>query len=270
MVMMRDVLRNIKKKYIYRMNEHFNWSYFKITSLCLERRDVNYLNLTIELTTGFILLFLIVKIVGKKIIKQITPFTFIAAIVLSELLGNAIYDPKTSLFKIIYSMSLWGGLLLIVEWIGQKSLRFRGIVEGKPSPLIKNGVINRIELKKNHLNMNQLQSLLRQSETFSIREVAYCYLEANGSISILKKSKYQKTTQEDFHFPSSPVAVPVTIIRDGEVLWDELKELNYSEAWLQEQLLRHGIAEYHNVLIAEWLEGDGLFVQTMDEYSKIE
>lgn len=42
------------------------------------------------------------------------------------------------------------------------------------------------------MNINQLQSLLRQSETFSIREVAYCYLEANGSISILKKSKYQK------------------------------------------------------------------------------
>jgi hypothetical protein len=27
------------------------------------------------------------------------------------------------------------------------------------------------------MSINQLQSLLRQSETFSIREVAYCYLE---------------------------------------------------------------------------------------------
>lgn len=63
------------------------------------------------------------------------------------------------------------------------------------------------------MNINQLQSLLRQSETFSIREVAFCYLEANGSISVLKKKKYQKTTQEDFNMPAKPVYVPVTLIR---------------------------------------------------------
>ncbi|WP_336622994.1 MULTISPECIES: YetF domain-containing protein [Peribacillus] len=35
----------------------------------------------------------------------------------------------------------------------------------------------------------------------------------NGSISILKKSKYQKTTQEDFNIPSKVVSVPVTLIK---------------------------------------------------------
>ena len=42
------------------------------------------------------------------------------------------------------------------------------------------------------MNLNQLQSMLRQSETFSIREVAFCYLEPNGSISILKKPRIKK------------------------------------------------------------------------------
>lgn len=81
-------------------------------------------------------------------------------------------------------MTLWGLLLFIVEYLGQKFLFFRGAFEGKPSPLIKNGIVDREELKKNKMNISQLQSLLRQSETFSIREVAFCYLEVNGSISI--------------------------------------------------------------------------------------
>lgn len=218
--------------------------------------------LTIELIVGFFLLFIIVKFVGKKIINQITPFTFIASIVLGELLGNALYDHQIGVFYIIYSMGLWAILLFIVEYLGQKYLWFRGMVEGKPSALINNGRVDYEELKKNRMNINQLQSLLRQSETFSIREVAFCYLEANGSISILKKTKYQKTTQEDFNLPIKPIYVPVTLIRDGKVLWDELNDLGFDESWLRTQLETQGIFEYHSVFLAEWLEGDGLFVQT--------
>jgi len=220
------------------------------------------LYLTIELTVGFFLLFVIVKFVGKKIINQITPFTFIASIVLGELLGNALYDHQIGVFYIIYSMGLWAILLFIVEYLGQKYLWFRGIVEGKPSALIKDGRVDYEELKKNRMNINQLQSLLRQSETFSIREVAFCYLEANGSISILKKTKYQKTTQEDFNLPITPIYVPVTLIRDGKVLWDELNDLGFDESWLKTQLETQEIFEYHSVFLAEWLENDGLFVQT--------
>ncbi|WP_455920636.1 DUF421 domain-containing protein [Priestia megaterium] len=218
--------------------------------------------LTIELTVGFFLLFIIVKFVGKKIINQITPFTFIASIVLGELLGNALYDHQIGVFYIIYSMGLWAILLFIVEYLGQKYLWFRGMVEGKPSALINNGRVDYEELKKNRMNINQLQSLLRQSETFSIREVAFCYLETNGSISILKKTKYQKTTQEDFNLPITPIYVPVTLIRDGKVLWDELNDLGFDESWLKTQLKTQEIFEYHSVFLAEWLENDGLFVQT--------
>jgi len=218
--------------------------------------------LTIEIITGFFLLFIIVKFVGKKIINQITPFTFIASIVLGELLGNALYDHQIGVFYIIYSMGLWAILLFVVEYLGQKYLSFRGIIEGKPSALIKNGIVDREELRKNRMNINQLQSLLRQSETFSIREVAFCYLEANGSISILKKTKYQKTTQEDFNMSVKPVYVPVTLIRDGEVLWDEVTDLGFDEDWLRDQLSSQKVSEYKTIFLAEWLEDDGLFVQT--------
>ncbi|MEH7548073.1 MULTISPECIES: DUF421 domain-containing protein [Bacillaceae] len=224
------------------------------------------MHITIELVVGFFFLFIIVKFVGRKIINQISPFTFIAAIVLGELLGNALYDHDIGVSYIIYSMMVWAGLLLSVEYLSQKFLKFRGVVEGKPSALIKNGIVNREELRKNRMNINQLQSLLRQSETFSIREVAFCYLEANGSISILKKSKYQKTTQEDFKLPSKGVYVPVTIIRDGEVLWDEIKDLGFDESWLKSQLIAQNITSYKDIFIAEWLQDDGLFIQ---EFTKI-
>ncbi|MEH7238283.1 DUF421 domain-containing protein [Bacillus sp. JJ1562] len=219
-------------------------------------------HLTFELILGFFLLFIIVKIVGRKIINQISPFTFISGIVLGELLGNALYDEKISAIYIVFSMCLWGLLIFIVEIIGQKILFLRGLFEGKPIALIKNGAIDKQALRKARMNINQLQSLLRQSETFSVREVAFCYLEANGSISILKKTKYQKTTVEDFNLPDKPVFVPVTLIRDGKVLWDEIRDLGFNEAWLMNQLHSQNVSDYKDVFLAEWQEGDGIFVQT--------
>lgn len=221
------------------------------------------LYITIKLLVGFIILFIIISFVGRKIINQITPFTFIGSIVIGEFLGNAVYEEHVSTLEIIYSISLWGLLLFIVEYLERKFLFFRGIVLGKPSALIKNGVIDREELKKCRMNINQLQSLLRQNETFSVREVAYCYLESNGSLSILKKSQYQKTTIEDLHLPEKTVHVPVTLIRDGKVLKDELKDIGFDETWLKKQLATHNISKYNDVFLAEWLEGDGIFVQKL-------
>lgn len=109
---------------------------------------MQFIYLTTELIIGFFLLFIIIKFVGRKIINQITPFTFISTIVLGELLGNAVYDQDINIFYIIYTMTLWGMLLFIVEYLGQKFLFFRGMFEGKPSALIKNGIVDREALKK--------------------------------------------------------------------------------------------------------------------------
>ncbi|MGG1370019.1 YetF domain-containing protein [Priestia megaterium] len=51
-------------------------------------------------------------------------------------------------------------------------------------------------------------------------------------------------------------------MRDGKVLWDELNDLGFDESWLKTQLKTQEIFEYHSVFLAEWLENDGLFVQT--------
>ncbi|AMX83692.1 hypothetical protein GS3922_08490 [Geobacillus subterraneus] len=223
---------------------------------------MKWLQLTLELVIGFILLFAVVKIAGKKLISQMSPFTFIAAIVLGELLGNALYDDHIHLWYIIYSITLWGGMLLLVEYASQKWLSFRLWSEGKPTVLIRNGAIDYEALKKSRLTLNQLQSLLRKHETFSIREVAFCFLEADGEISVLKQADHQKTTREDFHLPPHPVYVPVTLVRDGQLLRDELMELGKNEQWLTAELRKQGVSSWQEVLIAEWLEGKGLFVQT--------
>ncbi|WP_101841952.1 DUF421 domain-containing protein [Halobacillus sp. Marseille-P3879] len=221
---------------------------------------MDILQLSIKLVIGFLLLFFLIRVIGKKLIDQITPFHFISAIVLSELLGNAVYDENIPVISIVYTTVIWGGLLFVFEYIAQKSLLFRHFFEGQPTIVIRNGQIDFEQLNKARMNINQLQGLLRQSEIFSIREVAFALVESNGSISVLKKAQYQKTTLEDFNMPPHPVYLPVTLIKDGELIWENLEEINKERDWLKRELTSHGVSRIEDVLLAEWLENDGLMV----------
>lgn len=217
-------------------------------------------NLTIELIIGFFALLIITKILGKTQISQITPFEFISALVLGELVGNAIYDKDINIFYILYAVFLWAVLLYTIEILTLKFKGTREIFEGKPCILIRNGQIDFNELKKEKLDINELQSLLRAKDIFSMREIQYAILETNGSISVLKKSKYDNPTNEDLNLSEKHVYLPVTVILDGEVLWDNIKTCGFDEKWLKKQLHAKKITKIKEIFYAEWKEDEGLHI----------
>jgi uncharacterized membrane protein YcaP (DUF421 family) len=222
---------------------------------------MNYLTMVFELCIGFILLFTVMKILGKKQISQITPFDFISALVLGELLGNAIFDQNTGLVAIIIALAVWAVLIYIVDIIERKTLRIRGLMEGKPSLVVNKGKIDREALEKNKLNITQLQSMLRQKEVFSLRQVEYAILETNGTISILKKSPYDTPTLDDLNIPPSTVELPITMILDGQVLWKNIKSCGFNEQWMKNQLNSQGYDDPGDILFADWQQDEGLHVQ---------
>lgn len=232
------------------------------TKLEVDELNTNFFYLTIELLIGFTALLLITKLLGKTQITQLTPFDFISALVLGELVGNAIYDKEIGAHYVLYSVALWGILIYGVQALTQKRKKSRSLLEGNPAIIIRKGTIDYKELKKNHLDINQLQHLLRQKDVFSIREVEYGILEANGSVSILKKAKYDNPTTQDFQLPPKRVHLPVTFIMDGEMLEDNIRGAGFTKEWLELELQKKGIVNVKEVFYAEWLEGENLFVNT--------
>lgn len=225
------------------------------------RMRMDFLQIAVELLVGFISLFFTTKLLGKVTIIQVTPFEFISALILGELVGNAVYDKETGLAEILFSVIFWGLLIFLIELLTQKSLRMRGFLEGRPSVIIHKGKVRYKELKKNHLDLDQLQYFLRAKDTFSIREVEYAVLEKDGSVSVLKKSNYTIPTRDDHKMPDQPPFLPTTFISDGKLLKENLISNGFNETWLQKQLAKKGIHDYSQVLYAESSEGNSLYVE---------
>ncbi|MCO7175517.1 DUF421 domain-containing protein [Sporolactobacillus kofuensis] len=224
---------------------------------------MHFVKIAIELIIGFSGLFIMTKILGKATLAQVTAFDFISAIVLGEFVGNALYDKNVGIGSILYAIALWGLLIYLVEWCTQKFRSSRSFLEGKPAIIIRNGHLDRTAMKKEKLDIDMLLNLLRQKSVFSIREVAYAILETDGTVSVLKKSQYDTPTMEDLSQPKKSVYLPITIISDGEVDWENVKEAGLNEEWLLKNLRLHHIHNYKDVFYCEWKKDEGIFIEKM-------
>lgn len=229
---------------------------------------MGYGQLAMELILGFFSLLLFTRLIGKTQIIQLTAFDFISALIMGELLGNAIYDDDTGIAKILFAVTIWGLLVFAVQLVGQKSITLRNLLEGIPTLVIQKGVIDRQALKKNRMSINELQTLLRNKDVFSVREVEYAILEPNGSLTVLRKPEFDTPTLKDLNIPSTSKSLPIILVSDGIILNPELKKISKNESWLKTKLKKQGYTNINNIFFAEWREEDGLYVIEKDQLNK--
>src|SRR6478752_2620949 len=103
---------------------------------------MSYLGILIELVIGYFALFITVKCLGKTQISQITTFDFISALVLGDLVSNAVFQEDISIIEILFAIAVWGSLIYLTDMTSQKSRKLRRLFEGKPSIIINHGKID--------------------------------------------------------------------------------------------------------------------------------
>ncbi len=162
--------------------------------------------------------------------------------------------------QISVAILTWGAIIFTVEMVTEKLNKTRKLLVGEPNIVIREGNIKYDALKKAKLDMNSLQSLIRQEGYFSLQEVEYVIMESNGKISVLPKSEYDTPKTSDFNMPSKPVYLPIALILDGEVVKSNLTEVGFDEHWLRAQLAMQNITSFKEVLYAEWSTDKALYV----------
>lgn len=226
---------------------------------------MDYINIAAKLFFGLLALLLVTRLLGKKEISQLTPFDFIYSIVLGGLLEESIYDDQVSVFQLWFGVAIWGLLLFIIEKASQKSDKIRVLLKGDSSILIHNGKFNLEELKKNHLEMEQLRTMLRQQGVFSLREVKDLYLEPSGAISLRKFPEHGEVTPQMLGIKPKDEELNFMFIDEGEVNEITLHYCGKSMDWLYEELGKKGYTKIKDILYAEWTENDGFYIKTYRE-----
>lgn len=207
-----------------------------------------YIGIATKMLFGSLGVFILIRIIGKKAVSELTPFDLLYIIILGALVEEALYDDKVNVLHVFFAIALWGMVVYIVEKILEKTEVLSSIVHGEPSILIEKGQLNLQELNHNHFDMEQLRAMLRQENCYSIHEVYYAILEVNGSLTVIKK--------ENQEIPS------FLLIEEGHIKQKTLESVGKSEEWLRTELAELGYSSIEDILYCEWHEDkQELFVE---------
>ena len=202
-----------------------------------------YISITLKLVTGMIGILAFLRITGKAQMAQITPLDTVSAFVIGALVGGVLYNPDMSMLHIIFALIVWTGFNMLVRF-AMRSAYMRHLIKGKSDFLVKKGIINFGNFKRNSLEMEQFRMLLRQKGIFSMFDVEDVLFETNGAVIVL---------------PTGKTADSFLIVNNGEFVESGLAGSEKSKEWALYHIKRNGFNSPSELFCMEWTPNKGIY-----------
>ena len=202
-----------------------------------------YISITLKLVTGMIGILAFLRITGKAQMAQITPLDTVSAFVIGALVGGVLYNPDMSMLHIIFALIVWTGFNMLVRF-AMRSAYMRHLIKGKSDFLVKKGIINFGNFKRNSLEMEQFRMLLRQKGIFSMFDVEDVLFETNGAVTVL---------------PTGRTADSFLIVNNGEFVESGLAGSEKSKEWALYHIKRNGFNGPSELFCMEWTPNKGIY-----------
>lgn len=197
----------------------------------------------------FLILVVLSRSIGRKLLAQMSYFDFTVGITIGSISGSYVVQMIKGMWVLIAPLLL-ALLAISFDYIHLKSLRLRKIVEGEPVVVIQNGQILEKNMKKLRYHLDNLESQLRDKGVFDFNEVEFAVLEPHGQLSVLKKSQYLPLTPDDMNLSTKYKGLSTEIIKDGQVLEQNLKQNNLTWDWLEQELKKRNISNISDIIYA--------------------
>lgn len=195
-------------------------------------------------------LFVVAKLLGKKQLSKLSFFEYIVGITVGDIAGTLSMDLNLDLASGITSLVIWALIPILISFISLKSKKFRDIVEGNSTVLIKNGKIMEDNLKKERYTIDELLEQLRRKNVFRVADVEFATLETTGDLSVFLKREKQPLAVGDIAPYPPQIKEPQTVIMDGRILDESLATMGLNRGWLKRELDKIGITP-ENVFLAQ-------------------
>ncbi|MFT9497345.1 YetF domain-containing protein [Anaerosolibacter sp.] len=208
------------------------------------------INPAIRTVIAYFVLLILSRIMGRKMISQMTFFDFAVGITIGSVTANLALGPYNSIRSGVTVLIALTGLVVLLDFLHIKSFRFRKIIDSEPIVAIKNGQIIDDNLRKERFTIDELMMLLRQKNIFSIADVEFAVLEYDGKLSVLPKSQKQPLTPSDINVTTPYKGLTKDIIYDGNILEENFTNTQYNKTTLMNQLKMQGINDVSEVFYA--------------------
>ena len=204
---------------------------------------------------------------GKRQIGELQPSELVVAIMISDLATVPVSDIAIPLLSGVIPIMTLIIFEVTISFLTLKSEKARNIITGKPTYLIKDGIIAEKQMRNMRYNIEDLLEELRLKDCPNVADVHTAILETNGELSVVLKSDKRSVTPNDLKIKPNQESIPLVLISDGKIRFEHLRELNKDIKWLEKKLADRNIKSTKDVFLFS-IDSDGIITIQMKDGAK--
>lgn len=180
------------------------------------------------------------RLLGKRQLGEMELSEFVVAALIADLAAHPLQDLGIPMINGLVPILTLFCCEVAISRAALKSAKLRALLYGKPSMLIKKGVIDQREMAKNSFTTDELMQELRNQGVLDISKIEYGILETDGRLNVILYASESPVTPAMLNIETSRDAYPAIIINDGHVMETNLRHLGRDMNWLTKQLNERG------------------------------
>ena len=197
----------------------------------------------------YLAIILALRLMGKRQVGEMQPSELVVTILVSAVASVPMQDIDIPLSHGLVPVLTLIAAEVLISALTLKSSRLRQLLSGKPVPVISGGRLDQNALKKLRLSTDDLLEDLRLSGVFDLRQVQFAQLETNGQLSVLLRSGDAPATPAQLGQRVSQALPMRTLVADGALREEPLRQLGLSRDWLERILKAAGVRQLKEVFL---------------------
>ena len=199
-----------------------------------------------------LLVFFVIRLMGKRQIGEMQPFEFVITLILAEVACLPMNDPYIPLHFGVIPIVTLAFLDIAFSIIGRKHNGFRKVMDGSSIIVIDRRGLVYENLKKLNMNVDDVIVSARSAGYPDVSSVEYAIVEPNGKFSVIEKPKD----------PTKPTTAyyPLSIVVDGKPRKDNIELCGVTDAQMNKIILGGGLKKMKDVLYMDIRQDGTVYV----------
>jgi uncharacterized membrane protein YcaP (DUF421 family) len=145
------------------------------------------MDIVLRASAIFLLLYVLLRLFGKRQLGQMTPFEFVALVVVGDFVQQAVTHNDFSVTAGTLAVATFGFWSLVLGWVSYRSDTMRRLIEGQPRIVVRDGRLVDEILQRDKITEAEVLSEMRLAGIARLDDVEWGILEPSGKISFLKR-----------------------------------------------------------------------------------
>jgi len=155
------------------------------------------MDIVLRASVTFAALYLLLRLLGKREIGQLTPFELVVIVVMGDLVQQGVTHNDFSLTGSILAIATFAFWALVMSWATYLSPRLETLLDGRPQVIIRDGELIQANLRRDRITRREVEAEMRLAGIGQMKDVAWAILETQGKISFIRKDYGEVSRKEE-------------------------------------------------------------------------